>query len=115
MIPNKFKIAGGKVSIATGSGMMCSGWCILLGDKKACNVREKNFLDGEGTFIETSMTASGSENEFEVLCDGYHANLQGQGMYKPEFGHLYKVIGEGGPGNTKPLFEESKCWPSHIC
>ena len=111
----RIKIAGGKVSIATGSGMMCSGWCILLGDQKACNIREKNFLDGEGTFIETSMTASGSENEFEVLCDGYHANLQGQGMYKPEFGHLYKVIGEGGPENTKPLFEESKCWPSHIC
>ena len=54
-------------------------------------------------------------DEFEVLCDGYHTNLQGQGMYKPEFGHLYKVTGEGGPENTKPLFEESKCWPSFIC
>ena len=92
---------------------MCSGWCIISRETKACNVREKNFLDGEGTFIQTSFTGSG--DELEVLCDGYHANLQGQGMYKPENGHLYKVIGEGGPENTKPLFEESKCWPSHIC
>ena len=109
----RIKKEDGKISIATGSGMMCSGWCIISGEAKSCNVREKNFLDGEGTFIQTSFTGSG--DELEVLCDGYHANLQGQGMYKPENGHLYKVIGEGGPENTKPLFEESKCWPSHIC
>ena len=109
----RLKNEGGTLSIATGSGMMCSGWCIISGDQKVCNRREKNFLDGEGTFIETSM--SGGQNEYEVLCDGYHANLQGQGMYIPEYGHMYKVIGEGGPENTKPLFEESKCWPSHIC
>ena len=72
-----------------------------------------NFLDGEGTFIKTDM--SDGEDENEVLCDGYHTNFQGEGTYKPEFGHLYKVTGEGGPENTKPLFEESKCWPSHIC
>ena len=110
----RIKREGGKISVATGSGLMCSGWCVISGDTKACNVRERNFLDGEGTFVETSLSDSGS-NELEVLCDGYHANLQGQGMYKPENGHLYKVIGEGGPENTKPLFEESKCWPSHIC
>ena len=109
----RIKKEGGTISIATGSGLMCSGWCIISGDKKDCNVREKNFLDGEGTFVATKMTSDA--NEFEVLCDGYHTNLQGQGMYKPEFGHLYKVTGEGGPENTKPLFEESKCWPSHIC
>ena len=111
----RIKIEGGTVSLATGSGMMCSGWCIISGDNKACNTREKNFLDGEGTFISTTMTASGGQNEFQVLCDGYHANLQGQGMYIPEYGHMYKVTGEGGPENTKPLFEESECWPSFIC
>ena len=111
----RIKIEGGVVSLATGSGMMCSGWCVIAGDNKACNAREKNFLDGEGTFVTTSLTVSGDQKEFQVLCDGYHANLQGQGMYIPEYGHMYKVTGEGGPENTKPLFEESKCWPSFIC
>jgi len=109
----RLKNEDGKLSIATGSGLMCSGFCIISGDNKVCNKREKNFLDGEGTFIQTEMSAG--ESEYEVLCDGYHTNLQGEGTYKPEFGHLYKVTGEGGPENTKPLFEESKCWPSHIC
>ena len=109
----RLKNEGGNLAIATGSGMMCSGWCIISGDEKACNIREKNFLDGEGTFVETSM--SGGKDEYEVLCDGYHANLQGEGMYIPEYGHMFKVTGEGGPENTKPLFEDSKCWPSYIC
>ena len=111
----RIKNVGGKISVATGSGMMCSGWCVIVGEQRACNKRENNFLDGEGTFIETTMSSSSSQNEIQFLCDGYHVNLQGEGTYKPEFGHLYKVIGEGGPENTKPLFEESKCWPSHIC
>ena len=109
----RLKNEGGNLAIATGSGMMCSGWCIISGDEKACNIREKNFLDGEGTFVETSM--SGGKDEYEVLCDGYHANLQGEGMYIPEYGHMFKVTGEGGPENTKPLFEDSNCWPSYIC
>ena len=109
----RLKNEGGNLAIATGSGMMCSGWCIISGDEKACNIREKNFLDGEGTFVETTM--SGGKDEYEVLCDGYHANLQGEGMYIPEYGHMFKVTGEGGPENTKPLFEDSKCWPSYIC
>ena len=105
----RIKNVGGKISVATGSGMMCSGWCVIVGEQRACNKRENNFLDGEGTFIETTMSSSSSQNEIQFLCDGYHVNLQGEGTYKPEFGHLYKVIGEGGPENTKPLFEESKC------
>ena len=111
----RIKIDDGKVSLATGSDMMCSGWCVIVEDNKACNSREKNFLDGKGTFVTTSMTVSEGQNEFQVLCDGYHANLQGKGMYIPEYGHMYKVTGEGGLQNTKPLFEESKCWPSFIC
>ena len=109
----RIKNEGGVISIATGSGMMCSGWCIIDGSSKTCNSRETNFLDGEGTFITTKMTSSSTE--FEVLCDGHHANLVGAGMYIPENGHLYKVTGEGGPENTKALFEESKCWPSFLC
>ena len=111
----RIKIEGGNVYVATGSGLMCSGFCVFAGSQKFCNKREENFLDGEGTFVKTSLSVSGNQNEFEVLCDGYHANLQGEGMYKPEYGHIYKVTGEGGPENTIPLFEESKCWPSYIC
>ena len=109
----RIKNEGGTISVATGSGLMCSGWCVIQGSNKACNIRENNFLDGEGTFVKTSLTASG--DEYEVLCDGYHAGGHTEGIYKPEWGHLYKVTGEGGPENTKPQFEESKCWPSHIC
>ena len=107
----RIKNEGGTIYVATGSGMMCSGWCLISGSNQACNARETNFLDGEGTFVKTSM--AGGESEYEFLCDGHHFTLQGN--YISEFGHLYKVIGEGGPENTKPLFEESKCWPSFIC
>lgn len=36
-------------------------------------------------------------------------------VYRPEYGHLYKVIGEGGLGKTEKMFEDSMCWPKHIC
>ena len=109
----RIKNEDGTIYVATGSGLMCSGWCVIQGDNKACNRRENNFLDGEGTFVKTTL--SGSGDEYEVLCDGHHSGLQGEGTYKPEWGHLYKVTGEGGPENTEPQFKESKCWPSHIC
>jgi len=47
------------------------------------------------------------------LCDGFHVGRPAQ--YKPENGHHYKVVAPGGPENTTPLFENGKCWPSHIC
>lgn len=126
------------LSISTGSGMLCSSWCVsftsdtnieavhdctaLKMDKPnytICNRRESNFLDGEGTPQIAKLQINGdftAPTEFEVLCDGFHAKAsQGEPDYKPEYGHLYKVTGKGGKGNTKPLFEESKCWPSHVC
>ena len=33
----------------------------------------------------------------------------------PELGHSFKVTAEGGPSGTTPLYEQSKCWPKHIC
>ena len=130
-------IDGGKLTISTGSGMLCSAWCVsfesdaevecndcnqITADKPNytfCNKRENNFLDGEGTAQKIGIKAGDGfvpPTEFEVLCDGFHAVvMNGEPMYKPEYGHSYKVTSPGGPGNTKPLFEESKCWPSHVC
>ena len=42
----RLKNEDGTICIATGSGLKCSGWCIISGDKKPCNKREMNFLDG---------------------------------------------------------------------
>ena len=54
--------------------------------------------------------------EFEVLCDGFHAPRKGQEpTYKPEYGHLYKVTKEGGLGGTEPLFDNGICWPNFVC
>ena len=120
--------------ISTGSGMLCSSWCIsfkldydingvydatILKKEKPnyqiCNKRETNFLDGKGTPQKARLQVGHDfvpPTEFEVLCDGF--NAQG-GTYKPEYGHRYKVTAPGGPQNTKPLYEVTKCWPSHVC
>ena len=127
------------LSIATGSGMMCSSWCVSFKtDAKIegafectpyefeppnftiCNKRDNGFLDGEGTPQSAKLQVNYASvltppAEYEVLCDGFHVGLSNDMIYKPEFGHKYKVTGKGGPSNTEPLFEPSKCWPSHIC
>jgi len=128
----------GEFTIATGSGMRCSGWCISYksnykidqvsdcypyqitgGDETIlCNKRENNSLDGEGTERVITFQGSGSDipTEFTVLCDGFHAPLNHQKVtYKPEWGRQYKVTGGGGVGKTIPLFEETECWPGFIC
>ena len=125
--------------VSTGSGMLCSAWCVSFKsdyeisdvidslavslDKPnytICNRRESNFLDGKGTKQHAKLNVKGNEfkppTEFEVLCDGYHAPAAGaKPTYKPEYGHSYKVTSPGGPENTKPLFEMTKCWPDFIC
>jgi len=126
----------GEFSIATGSGMRCSGWCVsfesssysyirtsdgnlIEGEKNTlCNKRENNALDGEGTAHIVTFQASGSDlpTEFTVMCDGFHAPLNHQKVsYVPEWGRKYKVVGGGGVGKTTPLFEETECWPAFIC
>jgi len=128
----------GSFTIATGSGMRCSGWCVSFNsstykitqtsdgnlvsdtgfDYTLCNKRENNALDGEGTAHTVTFQASGSSvpTEFNVLCDGYHAPLNHQKItYKPEWGRSYKVVNGGGVNNTTPLFKETECWPSFIC
>ena len=125
--------------ISTGSGMMCSAWCVSFTTETKiegaydctaykleppnftiCNRRDNGFLDGEGTPQKVKIQINYASElvqpkEYEVLCDGFHVGLSQDVIYKPEYGHSYKVTGEGGPSNTKPLFEESECWPSFIC
>ena len=126
------------ISVSTGSGMLCSAWCVLfetdaeitqVNDCIAhslktpnyiiCNRRESNFLDGEGTPQVAKIQVKGSfvpPTEFKVLCDGFHApQMAHDHTYKPEYGHMYKVTSPGGPSNTEPLFEMTKCWPDFIC
>ena len=110
----RIKVENGNISVGTGSGLMCTGFCIMWGNEKVCNKREQNFLDGEGTMITVNANV-GDTTEFEFLCDGYHIGYMNDPVYKPEFGHLYKVKVPGGPENTEALFEESECWPAHIC
>ena len=132
------KMTKSEISVSTGSGMLCSAWCVhfkldyeIKGTNDCiaysldkpnyiiCNRRESNFLDGEGT-PQIAKIQVGDDfvppTEFEVLCDGWHApQMAHEPTYKPEFGHMYKVTSPGGPENTKPLFEMTKCWPSFIC
>ena len=136
----RIKMTEKKLSIATGSGMMCSNWCVtfksnmqidgfydstpIIREKpnyKVCNKRGTGFLDGEGTFQDATMNVNWQSTfeestEFEVLCDGFHPTTM-ETVYQliPEYGHSYKVTGNGGPENTKALFEESECWPAFIC
>ena len=132
------KMTKSEISISTGSGMLCSAWCVHFKSdfeiKQTndcipyslnkpnyiiCNRRESNFLDGEGTPQIAKIQADDNfvpPTEFEVLCDGFHApQMSHEPTYKPENGHMYKVTSPGGPENTKPLFEMTKCWPSFIC
>ena len=135
----KVEIDSDTLSISTGSGMMCSSWCVSFTtetlieaayectpykieppDFTICNRRDNGFLDGEGTPQSVKLQVNYASEmvapkEYEVLCDGFHVGLSNDVIYKPEYGHKYKVTGEGGPSNTKALFEESECWPSFIC
>ena len=107
------EVSGNSFSVSTNSGLMCSSWCIYFSDDSiSCNGRENGFLDGEGTPQKGSFTGS-APKEVIFQCDGFHVGKPDMNI--PEFGHQYKVTLPGGPENTKPLFEESKCWPSHIC
>ncbi len=137
----RIKFVKNGISVATGSGLKCGSFCvsfttnttILLLSVNAhgintkgpkftlCNGMENGYLDGKGTpqvikyRLEDNIYYKKAE-EFEFLCDGFHAPRKPQPPnYKPELGHLYKVTGEGGPGKTTPMFEQSLCWPKFIC
>ncbi|ORX75060.1 cellulase Cel9A precursor [Anaeromyces robustus] len=135
----RVKVTDKTIEVATGSNMMCSGWCIeFTTDYKIeqthdcimyqkgpnyiiCNRRESNFLDGKGTpqiikYQGANGQGSLSLKESVVMCDGWHAPQSAHNpTYKPENGRRYKVQGEGGIGKTQALFEESACWPSFLC
>ena len=129
------------ISVATGSGLTCGSFCVTFKTNTTmlklsinahgintkgptytiCNGLENGYLDGKGTpqvlkfRLEDNVYFERSE-EFEVLCDGFHAPRKPQDpQYKPELGHSFKVTKEGGPSGTTPLYEQSMCWPKHIC
>ena len=107
------KIEGNSFSLSTGSGLICSSWCVYFSDNDvSCNGRENGYLDGEGG-VQNGRFNGNAPKEVIFQCDGFH--IGNPNMNFPEFGHRYKVVLPGGPENTEPLFEESKCWPSHIC
>ena len=125
------------LTVSSDNGLKCSGWCVsfktssVIGNVwhgKAvvketpnytiCNERDTGYLDGAGTSQYASWVTEtfDAPTEFVVQCDGYHP--QGPSdtpIYKPEYGHLYKVTSPGGLENTVALFEETECWPSFIC
>ena len=129
------------ISVATGSGLTCGSFCVTFKTNTTmlklsinahgintkgptytiCNGLENGYLDGKGTpqvlkfRLEDNVYFERSE-EFEVLCDGFHAPRKPQDpQYMPELGHSFKVTKEGGPSGTTPLYEQSMCWPKHIC
>ena len=115
------------MSVSTGSGMVCSSWCVsftlnvkieaIFGctpyledfpNYTVCNARDTHYLDGDGTAQSANFIINDKNfeppSEYEFLCDGFHAaDNQGVPIYKPEFGKKYKVTGKGGPSNTVPL------------
>ena len=125
----KLEASNSGISVSTGSGLMCSGWCVsfksdsdlrlgglvVVNEKPNYTVCSKEYLDGKGTARRISINAGEGfivPSEFEFQCDGFNQYDQNKApIYKPEFGHHYKVTSSG----VKPLFEESECWPSHIC
>ena len=136
----KVSMTDSVLSVSTGSGMLCSAWCVHFSSDVdieqvhdcipvslekpnyiICNRRESNFLDGEGTPQVAKLQIKNRDSfvaptEFKVLCDGFHApQMSHPHTYKPEYGHMYKVKIPGGPENTEPLFEMTKCWPSFLC
>ena len=124
----KIEASSSGITVSTGSGLMCAGWCVsfksdsdlklggyaAVSEKPNYTACSKEFLDGKGTAKHISISGEGftAPSEFEFQCDGFNQYDQNkEPIYKPENGHLYKVTSSG----VKPLFEESECWPSHIC
>ena len=140
-VPNiKVEFTKSSISVATFSGLICGSFCVsfttnttidkvsvnvhginLEGPKMTiCNGLENGYLDGKGTPQSLKYRLKDAifeePEEFEVLCDGFHAPRKGQEpTYKPEYGHLYKVTKEGGLGGTEPLFDNGICWPNFVC
>ena len=130
------------VTVSTYSGLICGSFCVsfstnttidkmsinsygynIKGKKMTiCNGVENGHLDGAGTPQSLKFRLVSDyfkpPEYFEVMCDGWFMPRKGSGqdpVYRPEYGHLYKVIGEGGLGKTEKMFEDSMCWPKHVC
>ena len=130
------------VTVSTFSGLICGSFCVsfstnttiekmsinsygynIKGSKMTiCNGVENGHLDGAGTpqSLKFKLVSDyfKTPEYYEVMCDGWFMPRKGSGkdpVYRPEYGHLYKVIGEGGLGKTEKMFEDSMCWPAHVC
>ena len=130
----KIEMDSSGISASTDSGLLCSTWCVsfksdfdikvfdvnaggymIVNEKPNYTICMDGFLDGKGTAKKVALTIGQgftAPSEFEFICDGYNKYDQNKTpLYIPEYGHHYQVTASG----VKPLFEESKCWPSHIC
>ncbi len=128
-------------TVTTENGLKCSSFCVsfytnttvmrtgktvtpinLEGPKiTMCNSLDNGYLDGKGKrqFLTFKLTDKEFERptEFEFMCDGFrpaYARKNEEAVYRPEYGHLFKIIGEGGEEGTIPLYEGT-CWPSFVC
>ena len=135
------KFTKSAITITTENGLMCGSFCVsfetnttvdkvgatvtpinLEGPKiTLCNGLENGFLDGKGGKQSLKYRLTDAEfeepQEFEFLCDGFrvaNARKKEEAVYKPEYGHLFKITGEGGEEGTEPLYEGT-CWPSFVC
>ncbi len=130
-------ISSSGVSVSTGSGLTCCGWCVSFkfdgkidgisggtliksegGEVVVCNGGGNGYLDGKGTKRSIGFKADGEvPKEVDFQCDGFFKPpIDWQDYYyRAEDGHHYKVTAPGGTGNTKPLFENGNCWPNFVC
>lgn len=129
------------IIITTENGLKCSSFCVSFSTNTTvkrtgktvtpidiegpkftmCNSLDNGYLDGKGKKQYLTFKLEDTEierpTEFEFLCDGFrpaYPRKKEEAVYRPEYGHLFKIIGEGGEEGTIPLYEGT-CWPSFVC
>ena len=129
------------IIITTENGLKCSSFCVSFTTNTTvkstgktvtpidiegptitmCNALDNGYLDGKGKKQYLTFKLMDKEierpTEFEFLCDGFrpaYPRKKEEAVYRPEYGHLFKIIGEGGEEGTIPLYEGT-CWPSFVC
>ena len=137
----KIEMTKNNLTISTGSDMLCGQFCVFFNtnykiDKFSdeinavkddgpeyilCNGEKNGFLDGNRTqqifeFEMENYTDFVPPEEYKLLCDGFYARKNGEEhVYRPDYGHMYRVLSPGGLNNTFPLFDDDGCWPSFVC
>ena len=129
------------ITVTTENGLKCSSFCVTFSTNTTvkrtgktvtpidiegpkitmCNALDNGYLDGKGKKQYLTFKLMDNEierpTEFEFLCDGFrpaYPRKKEEAVYRPEYGHLFKIIGEGGEEGTIPLYEGT-CWPYFVC